>query len=348
MPVIHPTVHLLAATLLAVLGATYSQHASANCRVNPLVSFSAHNIDINLGEISVPSSLPVGGVILTRTFSISPKSATTFICDPFGPNSSSLAIFQATSNAFVPTVPGGLTTAVPGIGIRITQTLTGNGGAFTSVYYTAEVYYRPGQVLGIPASTVTIELIKTGATVGSGKIGNDGIFAGQVLNDARTPMVTLNLRNGGAIIKSPTCKVSAGSQNIAVNFGSVPSSAFSGIGAVVANRDFNIELDCQSSDVATSTVGIRVDALQDASNLPGVLPLTAMVDAASGVAIQMVRRDGAGEQPLRFAENVVLATGPVSAGKLTLPLRARYIQTRAGRVIPGKANGLATFTIQYN
>lgn len=347
MPVIHPTVHLLAAALLAVLGATYSQHASANCRVSPFVSFSAQNIDINLGEISVPSSLPVGGVILTRTFSISPTSANTFICDPFGPNSSSLAIFQATSNGYVPTVPGGLTTAVPGIGIRITQTLTGDSGP-KSVNYTAEIYYRIGQVLGIPASTVTVELIKTSATVGSGKIGNDGIFAGQVLNNARTPMVTLNLRNGGAIIKSPTCKVSAGSQNIAVNFGPVSSSAFSGVGAIVANRDFNIELDCQSSDVTTSTVGIRVDALQDASNLPGVLPLTAMVDAASGVAIQMVRREGAGEQPLRFAENVVLATGAMNAGKLTLPLRARYIQTLAGRVIPGKANGMATFTIQYN
>lgn len=348
MSVIHPSVRLFAGAVLAVLGVAYSQHASANCRVNPLVSFAAQNIDINLGEISVPSSLPVGGVIIVRSFNISPKSATTFICDPFGPNSSSLAIFQATSNGYVSGVPGGLITAVPGIGIRITQTLTGNGGGLSSSYYPAEIYYRPGQILGIPASTVTVELIKTSAAVGSGKIGGDGVFVGQVLNNARTPMVTLNLRNGGAIIKPPTCKVSAGSQNIAVNFGPVSSSAFSGVGAIVANRDFNIELDCQSSNVANSTVGIRVDALRDASNFPGVLALAVSADAASGIAIQVVRSESQGEQPVRFGENMVLATGVMSAGTLVLPLRARYIQTRAGVVLPGKAAGSATFTIQYN
>ena len=348
MSVIHPTVRLLAAVLLAVLGLACSRHASANCIVSPFASFSAQNIDINLGEISVPSSLPVGGVVLARTFSISAKSATTFICDPFGPNSSSLVIFQTTSNAYVPALPRVLTTAVPGIGIRMTQTLTGIGGAFTSANYTADIYYRPGQVLGIPASTVVVELIKTGATVGSGKIGNDGLFAGQVLNNARIPMVTLNLRNGGAIIKAPTCKVSAGSQNIAVNFGPVSSTAFSGVGAIAANRDFDIALDCQSADVANATVGIRVDALQDASNFAGALPLVAAADAASGVAIQVVRRESQGEQPVRFGENIVLATGAMNAGTLVLPLRARYIQTRAGAVLPGKAAGSATFTIQYN
>lgn len=348
MSVIHPSVRLLAGAVLAGLGVAFSQYASANCRVNPLVSFAAQNIDVNLGEISVPSTLPVGGVILARSFSISPKSANTFICDPFGPNSSSLVIFQATSNGYVPTVPGGLVTAVPGIGIRIMQTLTGNGGVLISPYYAADVYYRPGQLLGIPASTVTVELIKVDATVGSGKIGNDGLFAGQVLNNARTPMVTLNLRNGGAIIKPPTCKVSAGSQNIAVNFGPVSSSAFSGVGAIAANRDFNIELDCQSSNVANSTVGIRVDALQDASNFKGALPLAVSAGTASGIAIQMVRRDSQGEQPVRFGENIVLATGVMNTGTLVLPLRARYIQTRAGAVLPGKAAGSATFTIQYN
>lgn len=202
--------------------------------------------------------------------------------------------------------------------------------------------------MGVPASTVTIELMRTSATVGSGPIGYDGLFAGQVLNDAKIRVVTLSLRNGGAIIKAPTCKVSAGNQNIAVNFGKVSSNAFSGVATTAANRDFNIELDCQSSDVANATVGVRVDALQDASNLPGVLPLTATADAASGIGIQMVRRTGQGEQPLHFGESVVLATGPMSPGTLVLPLSARYIQTRAGAVLPGKAGGSATFTIQYN
>ncbi|WP_293706621.1 fimbrial protein [Stenotrophomonas sp. UBA7606] len=348
MSVIHPRGRLLVAAVLAVLGTACFQHASANCVLNPFVSFSAQNIDVDLGEISVPSSLPVGGVFLTRSYNINQKSSTTFLCDLWGPNSSSLVTYQASFNGYVSGVPGGLITAVPGIGIRITQTATDYRGILGSFHYTGDIDYRLGQALGVPASNVVIELIKTSTTVGSGKIGSDGLFAAQLMNNARIPMVTLNLRNGGAIIKPPTCEVSAGSKNIAVNFGPVASAAFSGVGAIAANRDFDIALDCQSSNVANATVGIRVDALQDASNFAGALPLAAAADAASGIAIQMVRRESQGEQPVRFGENIVLVTGAMNAGRLVLPLRARYIQTRAGTVLPGKAAGSATFTIQYN
>lgn len=216
------------------------------------------------------------------------------------------------------------------------------------MYYPAEFSYWPFQSFGIPSSTVVVELIKTSADVGSGPVAPNGLFAGQQVFGIDRPIVSLSIAGGGATIRPPTCKPSAGSQNIAVNFGSVSANAFSGMGTVAANRDFTIELDCQSSAAAGSTIGVRVDAQQDASNRPGVLPLTVSADAASGIAIEMVRRGTQGEQPLRFGENVVLATGAVGAGTLVLPLRARYIQTKAGAVGPGRAAGMATFLIQYN
>ncbi|PZU28055.1 MAG: fimbrial protein [Stenotrophomonas sp.] len=348
MSVNQRSLRMLAPAMLSVLLLLGAQRASANCRINPAVNFVTQDIDVNLGEISVPSSLPVGGVILTRSFPVTAKAANTFLCDLAIPNQSRLAFFASWSPIAVPGMTSVYSTAVAGVGIRIRQTVAVQGGGVSTLYYYSDVYYGPFQSFGIPSSNVVVELIKTSASVGSGPLGPSGIFAGQQLYYADKFMLTLSVREGGALIKSPTCKPSAGSRNIAVNFGSVSASAFSGVGTVAANRDFTIELDCQSSIAAGSTVGVRVDAQQDASNLPGVLPLTASADAASGIAIQMVRHDGLGEQSLRFGENIVLVAGAMNAGTLVLPLRARYIQTKAGQIGPGSAGGVATFVIQYN
>lgn len=224
------------------------------------------------------------------------------------------------------------------------------GGRVANIRYYNQISYSPGQVFGIPSTELVFELIKIADVIGAGAIAPPGMITRQYIASIGPgrPILTASIRGSGVVIAPTTCKVDAGGSNVAVNFGSISAGVFAGVGSTADSRDFSVVLDCPGSAQVGARVGIRVDAVQDASNLPGVLPLTATVDAASGVAIQMVRREGAGEQPLRFAENVVLATGPMSAGKLTLPLRARYIQTRAGRVTPGKANGLATFTIQYN
>lgn len=102
MSLIHRSMQLVASAALAALGVLVAPGASANCTVNPLVGFSAQNIDINLGEVSVPPSVPVGGVFLTRVYNISPKPSNSFICGPFGPNGGELVVFQPISNGYVP------------------------------------------------------------------------------------------------------------------------------------------------------------------------------------------------------------------------------------------------------
>ena len=81
--------------------------------------------------------------------------------------------------------------------------------------------------------------------------------------------------------------------------------------------------------------------------MAGVLRLDAASNGATRIGIQLVRRDGATERELRFGQTINV--GPTTPGTsvMALPLRARYVQTQAGAVGAGVANGQATFTVQY-
>lgn len=50
---------------------------------------------------------------------------------------------------------------------------------------------------------------------------------------------------------------------------------------------------------------------------------------------------------MKFGVPILVDTFPQFDSAVVLALRARYVQTRAGPVGAGEANGLATFTIQY-
>lgn len=147
-------------------------------------------------------------------------------------------------------------------------------------------------------------------------------------------MLTSTFKESGTTVVSATCQVQAGSRNIVVDFGSR-----------AVDRDFDIQLTCQGSKLALyqSAVGIRLDAAQDSSNRPGVLALTAGANRATRIGIEVVQRDGTAERELRFGEAVNLGRTVVGNSTLTLPPRARYIQTVAGAV----GAGTATFTIEY-
>ena len=162
-------------------------------------------------------------------------------------------------------------------------------------------------------------------------------------------MLTSTFKGSGTTVVSATCQVQAGSRNIVVDFGSVPRTTFTGVGSRAVDRDFDIQLTCQGSNLALyqSAVGIRLDAAQDSSNRTGVLALTAGANRATRIGIEVVQRDGTAERELRFGEAVNLGRTVVGNSTLTLPLRARYIQTVAGAVGAGTAKGTATFTIEY-
>lgn len=134
------------------------------------------------------------------------------------------------------------------------------------------------------------------------------------------------------------------------DFGSLSRTAFTGVGSRAVNRDFDIKPTCQGSNLAEfqSESGIRLDAAADASGLPGVIPITGGAESAKGIGIELLQRDGVEERPLTLGQAVKIGKTGTGENTLTLPLRARYIQTVAGTVGAGSAGGAATFTIEYH
>ncbi|WP_312369813.1 fimbrial protein [Stenotrophomonas sp.] len=344
MPLIHICAPVLIRLLLVVAASAASQSALASCRISPLASFVAQDIDLSMGPISVPPGLPVNGVIAKRTFLVAPKPASQFICGLFVSNFTTIEFFPA-RKAVIPPI---FATDVPGVGVTLVINMV--PVLMTPLYYPGTVGLFVQNQFYIPNGTLEITFIKTAEVVGSGQVAPAGLFSRQYLDGdgPGKPVLTASFRGAGTSIVPPTCKASAGSVNIAVDLGKVSSGSFTGVGSVSPSRDFSIDLDCGSLDKVGATIGVRLEAAQDVSGAPGVLRLAAGADSAQGVGIQLLQRQGAGESQVRFAENIVLATAPVSAGRLSLPMRARYMQTQAGKVTPGKGNGVATFTIQYN
>lgn len=325
------------------VGALLATDAQARCTLNA-TTFVAQDVQIDMGQVTILPTLPVGGLIKELVVVINER-ANAARCNGAG---SAIGIFNnAAQRIAVPGFSNVYATDVAGVGIRVYRD-SGDIKAF----YPHTLLLPDSDNVRLAAGTFRVELIKTAAVTGSGLIAPAGRFTTYYFDGdgAAKPVLVSTFRGSGTTVVNPTCSVQAGSRNIVVDFGSVPASTFTGVGSRAMDRDFDIRLDCQGSNVAQfqSRIGIRLDAAQDSSNLPGVLPLTVAANAASGIGIELVQRNGSAEQQIRFAQNIDLGVSVAGSSTLSLPLRARYVQTRAGRVTPGKANGAATFTIQYN
>lgn len=318
--------------------------AQALCYVNE--GFTPVHVQLNVGRVVIQPSLPVGGRIALLTYPIQalPDYGQ---CDI--PGGTILARFVPSMTA-VSGMSNVYQTDVPGVGVRVYREAMD-----ASNYYPYDLVlgWNWNPTLSLNAGFFQLELIKTAAETGAGPIGSGGLFTTFYADGTgpTRPILTSSLSGSGIVAVTSTCEVQAGSQNIVVNFGSVPTTRFQGVGSRAIDRDFAIHLTCQGGNVAQEDQGlisIRIDATQDSSNAPGVLAITPGPDAASGVGIELVELLNSTEGQVTFGQGIDLGrTQPNASSTLSLPLRARYIQTQAGQVTAGMANGTATFTIEY-
>lgn len=342
MPMITSRYRRGLATMTVLTSLLLSQQAAAMCYIRP--EFTPEDVKMDMGQVVILPSTPVGGVIKTLIAPIIGGYSTR--CDANQGGYAYARYVNAKQQAAVSGHKNVYATDIEGVGVRVFR----NSGSvrhyypdYLSLPANASGYLEPGNFI--------VELVKTAARTGSGRIAPNGRFT-TFFNDGdgpSKPMLTSTFSGSGTTVVSPTCEVQAGSRNIAVDFGSVPNTRFTGVGSTAANRDFDIHLNCQGGSLAElqSTVGIRLDADQDSSNMPGVLKLNTLADSATRIGIQLVQRDSSGEREVRFGQTINIGKTTVGSSTLTLPLRARYIQTLAGTVGAGTANAQATFTISY-
>lgn len=292
------------------------------------------HVNMNLGRVVIPADLPVGATITTWTTSIN-QPGTVMTCDRFGGETVRADVVQGQA---VPGYSKVYTTGVAGVGIRMSRK---TANAATSMVYPAAFSAAANTTYTLDASTFTVELIKTAPTTGSGPLVAGQYSSYHLGSNPAHPLLTTWVQGEGITIVSPSCTVDAGSKNIAVNFGSVPQSSFDGVGTTAAPRDFTISLQCQRSP---GSVFVRLDATADPSNSPGVMQITQAAGRAQGVGIQVL--DKRNSQPVTYGGNISAGNSAGGASTLQVPFTARYYQT-GGSIVPGDANGIATFTIEY-
>lgn len=330
--------------LAAGMGLSLSGQALASCSINAR-NFVVQDVQMDMGQVVILPSTPVGGVIKQLSVPITQKNSIVS-CDWRGGTAVG-AFINAAQRQAVSGFQNVYRTGVDGVGIRLYR----DSGSIQT-YYPHTIYLNPYTTGSLNGGFFRIELIKTAAQTGSGTIAPNGPFTTYYLDGdgPSDPVLTSSFRGTGTTVVSPTCEVDAGSRNIVVDFGSVPNSSFTGVGSRAVDRDFNITLRCQGSNVAQyqSTIGIQLDATSASGNQPGTLAITGGSNSATRIGIQIVRRNGSSEQNITFGDSLMLGDTVTGTSSMSLPLRARYIQTQAGTVGAGEANGTATFTITYN
>ncbi|AMP00670.1 fimbrial family protein [Collimonas arenae] len=318
----------IALSAAALLGASGAQAAC----VRPAGAVEKI-IQMDMGTVVIPNNAAVGAVFATKSFTIpiAGASETSWICSGGGYVTGS--ILQGSPVAGMPNV---YTTAVTGVGIRLSRQITGIG----QTYYPHVINIANGNAVFLSPSYFTVELIKTATKTGNGPLAA-GTYTTYVGNGDNKSAITSILSGNGITIITPSCTVDTGSQNVVVNFGSISRGSFKGIGSTAGDRPFNIKLNCQRGENAQNTILLNMQATADLSKSAGVTQLTQSAGVATGVAIQILDKNS---QPVIFG--TAMTVGPSADIQYVVPFTARYYQT-AGTVTTGSANGTATFTVEY-
>lgn len=335
------TLKIIAACLTMLI----APHVQATCTIKE--GIVAQNIDFGAGRILIQPSLAIGDRIALLTHNINRVNSYGRCFDNgimYGAFTRSMTPVSGMNNVYA--------TDVAGVGIRLYR----EAGKVSNFYpYSLNFNNPPDRAtnLDLNEGYFQVELIKTATTTGSGPIASAGPFTTYYADGSGIgrPILTSSLSGIGITIVTSTCQVDAGSKNIAVNFGSVSSNTFKGLGSKGPERDFTINLICQGGNVGEADQGqvsVRIDGTQDSSGQSGVLAITSASDAASNVGIELVDLLTGSERQVVFGQAITLGRTTINASStLSLPMRARYIQTQTGKVGPGAAKGTATFTIEY-
>ncbi|CAI0832486.1 Type-1A pilin [Serratia quinivorans] len=287
-------------------------------------------------RLTLPASLivqrdtPAGTVIWTSNQSTSTGSGTNIYCttEPY---------IEATKYLTAPSLVKNYTdiyqTTIPGIGFRVRNqgTYTRWDAVPTSISYTpvdSNWSYTENKYIFFK-----MELIYVGGDT-SGKLSFASPLASLTTGSVTAGQLYVD---GSTTVTKVACSLSSSSINVPL--GDVLISKFTGVGISTGDQTFNLGLTCDKE--AKINVSLAGTQNADTSEI-SVLALTSagQTGTASGVGVQLLY----GGVPLKINTNILLKTS--AGGQETLPLTARYYQTKA-TVGTGQANSSATLNITY-
>lgn len=320
--------------LLTLCWASFSD-ASVSC--TPRYDTS---ITIDLGDITVPSDLPVGGDI-TGDKSYSQN----VIAQCEGDGKSYVTLYSDLSPDTVYNGRSTFKTNIPGVGIQMGG-VTNNVSAWITNGNTQQQIWE----FTLHFLTAPIENYAYGPKFKLVKISNDiesGTLSGQanhVIVSGSSSSTTYPVYLSGTVNATPPhvpgCTVSTDSTSLAL--GTHSPAEFSGVGSTTAFTNFSIPLTCESDAQITA----QVDATQDTSGAQSVIQIPTGDENASGVGVQLywASLNGSANVPVQFGKGVFV--GATSGGTENLQFEARYYQTQSA-IFPGDAGASATVTLSY-
>lgn len=330
----------LISAALVYAGLMFGTAAYADCNLSR--NFKTVDISMDVGRVVVQPSDPVGQILKTAQFTITPNGSSAS-CNGWGDYitaelSQNYAQNPAGKNVYA--------TNIPGIGIRLYR--KGDNAAEFSGYYPYQNRLSWKNYVLAPGFFY-VEIIKTAPSTGSGTLV-PGRYSSYYINNGRhLPLLTSTVYGNAITIASSSCEI-LGDNTRTIQLEPVTRAGFNGIGSSQGQQDFELNIRCNGGYNPTgydvkSQISVSYNFVQEDGNRQ-VLKNTA-AQPAQGVGTQLLLGDGR-NQVIGNGDRVMLGSiGNDEQSSYRIPMTARYVQS-GQRVTAGQVRGLATVTIKYD
>lgn len=332
-------------TLLLLAGTAGLSQAYASCTLSR--GFTPVDISMDVGQVVVRPSDPVGTILVKKQFTITPNGSK-FTCNS---SSDRLHAVLTQGNSLSPS--GGdsvYNTNIPGIGIRLYREAF--DAAEFSGYYPYSRPVRRGTQYTLANGYFVVEIIKTAANVGSGTLTSGEYSRYYPTGHAGKPWLTSTIYGDAVSVVPSSCEIQGSSDKI-VDLPTVSKSEFSGVGSTRGEKPFDLNILCNNGQAGGNLVennkislSFDYDAVVNSANR--VITNSAPANtSAKGIGTQLIWNYKNLNQEVIRNEKLELGTLTTNEPvQYNVPMKARYYQTEP-TVSPGTVRGMSTVTIQY-
>lgn len=330
--------HFFNAILLALSVLITNSVYAAFCK--PQSGFSTVPVYFNVGEIPVSPSDELYKVLLKKKFPINGTSE--YDCT-YTPQ------LEYLSQYFKMHLPRRFSTDIYHTNIKGLGFRAYHEKAIPRVYYPsasldiARYYEFP---LFTNLKEVTVEFIKIAETVETGPLEATTYISLYPIGANNTPFFRGQIRAGDAWIKSTTCEITDGKERT-IRLDDVSKRAFKGIGTTLAEKQFNIAIQCNGGFSSKNPIGITMDFEVNGTENSLIANTAAKAEAATGVSLKLTQQFNNEDAAVVNGQKIPLGNlGQGEVKTINLPFKVAYYQNDS--VKSGLVQGRATLTFQYD